>query len=221
VIHFHDLEPARAVKVCGLTQLDDVDAAVAAGADLFGFIAPHTPSPRAVSLERLAALVARAPQHRSVLVVVDTSARAAAQLALDCGAAAVQICGAAAAGDFADFPLPLLRALSVDRAGTAQAWDQTATAFVFEPARSIGGSGRLAALADVARVASGRRALLAGGLDAGNVGERLAALPPIGADASSGLEHAPGRKDPQRVRAFVAAARAAIVARSRRVTPCS
>jgi phosphoribosylanthranilate isomerase len=57
--------------------------------------------------------------------------------------------------------------------------------------------------------ATGGRILVAGGLNAENVGAAIAAFGPWGVDVASGVEIAPGKKDPERLRAFVAEARAA------------
>jgi phosphoribosylanthranilate isomerase len=212
------LDLSRCVKVCGLTRAVDVALAIEAGADLFGFVAAPAPGPRALAPQRLLELVAAAPTGRAVLVVVGGDARAAIALALAVGAGLLQVCGPAAAADFAAAPLPLLRALPVG-ADTSQpadlvAWEQVAQGFVFEPPGALGGSGRCAPTEAVRALSAGRRGLLAGGLDAANVAARLAATGHLGADASSRLECAPGIKDADRVRGFVAAARAAFALRA-------
>jgi phosphoribosylanthranilate isomerase len=73
------------------------------------------------------------------------------------------------------------------------------------------GSGQLFDWSLTGRVADGTRLLLAGGLTADNVTDAIAATHPWGVDVSSGVEAALGRKDPVKVRAFVAAAKAAPV----------
>lgn len=212
------LDLSTCVKVCGLTRAVDVELAAGAGADLFGFVAAPAPGPRALAPQRLQELVAVAPAGRSVLVVLGSDARAALELALAVGAGMLQVCGPAAAAAFVGAPLPVLRALPVGQAAARReelaAWERVVHGFVFEPPGSLGGSGRCAPADAVRAVSTGRRGLLAGGLDAGNVAARLAATGHLGADASSRLESAPGIKDAGRVRGFVAAARAAIAARA-------
>jgi phosphoribosylanthranilate isomerase len=58
-------------------------------------------------------------------------------------------------------------------------------------------------------VPGGLRLILAGGLTAANVGEAITRIRPWGVDVATGVEQAPGRKDPRKLRAFIAAARAA------------
>jgi phosphoribosylanthranilate isomerase len=83
------------------------------------------------------------------------------------------------------------------------AWREVASGFVLDHPSAAGGTGLGVDLARAARLASLAPCLLAGGLDAGNVAERIAAVLPFGVDASSRLELAPGRKDHARVAAFV------------------
>jgi len=109
----------------------------------------------------------------------------------------------------AHFPFPVLKALAagadlVERAGRYPGVDL----LVDHP--SGGGSGQVWDFAQARElVARGRRVWLAGGLTPDTVAQAVAAALPHGFDASSGLESAPGRKDPERVRAFVTRARQA------------
>ena len=190
-------------KVCGITRRSDARAAVVAGADLVGVISERIDSPRSISREHAAEVLAECRPELRVLVAIAASSHDLLREANDVGASIVQLCGPAASEAFRDFPLPILRSLPADEPAAFEAWDGVAEAFVIEPAGSIGGSGELAAPQAVRGVAAGRRCLLAGGLDGLNVVARIAASGLVGADASSRLESSPGIKDGALVRQFI------------------
>jgi len=208
-------EPLRLprVKVCGLRRAEDVAAAASAGADAIGLVL-HPPSPRHVEPREAAALVASLPPGvLPILVTVGARPDALASLARDVGARAVQLCGAEHAADWRGFTLPVLRRLPVDASAEAELdeWCDVAAGFVLDHPAAAGGTGRAVDLALAARLAAAVPCLLAGGLDAANVGAAVERVRPAGVDASSRLESAPGLKDPARIAAFVRAALAAFV----------
>ena len=109
-----------------------------------------------------------------------------------------------------------MRAIRVrDQDSFAEADTWAAKLFLYDAfVAGYGGAGQTAPWSVVASEAtsSARPFLLAGGLEARNVHEAIAATRPSGVDVASGVEEAPGRKDPARVHAFIAAARAAALA---------
>lgn len=191
------------VKICGITNRADALAAIDCGATALGFnFWPK--SPRYLAPERAAELLSGLPHTVwKVGVFVNeppTNVTAlAAALALD----AVQLHGEAA------FPagLRVWKALAVDSAFRPELLDQfPADAFLLDaPAGALyGGTGRSF---DWRRVAGlGHKIILAGGLDASNVREAIRVARPWGVDACSRLESAPGKKDHQKMAAFVKAA---------------
>jgi phosphoribosylanthranilate isomerase len=124
----------------------------------------------------------------------------------------VQLCGSERASDWAGFVALVLRRVAVDAGAQAEiaAWKGIAHGFVLVHPSSAGGSGRAVDAALAAELARNAPCLLAGGLAADNVADRVQAVRPHGVDASSRLESAPGTKDPARVRSFVDAARTAL-----------
>jgi phosphoribosylanthranilate isomerase len=201
-------------KVCGITNEDDRDLAVAAGADALGFIvAVSNDSPREISAARADELIAGVPPlTTSVLVTMPESVDETAQLCAQTGADAVQVHAdlspeaLAALGERADRPV----IAAVDATDQIVAPATAADAVLVDSAgdNGAGGTGRthdwsrtadLTAELDVPVV-------LAGGLTADNVAAAVETVRPFAVDAASGLEHAGGLKDPDAVRAFVAAA---------------
>ncbi|MEE8468659.1 MAG: phosphoribosylanthranilate isomerase [Planctomycetota bacterium] len=206
------------IKVCGLTRAGDVRAALEAGADALGFV-QYAPSPRDLSNESAASLMADVPAGVArVLVVVDCTPESASAALAATGADHLQLCGDQRAADWADFCAPILRRIAVQEGAAEElrSWQDVVLGFVLDHPSGPGGSGRCVDGSLAASLASLAPCLLAGGLDQDNVAQRVAQARPAGVDGSSRLESSPGIKDQDRVRAFVAAARAALDASAAR-----
>jgi phosphoribosylanthranilate isomerase len=201
------------VKICGLCREEDVACAVAAGADCVGFVL-YDKSPRCVSSARLAALTALVPPGVvRVGVVVNASPEALAEAVRVGRLDVIQFHGDEADETVAAFSLA--RAWRVVRLGSPAAVELAALmpgeVLVADAggAAGRGGTGTLCDWTQAAGLARRRRVLLAGGLRPENVAEAVRQVQPWGVDVSSGVEVAPGIKDHDRVRRFVAAARSA------------
>lgn len=198
------------VKVCGLRHPHEAEVVLEAGADAIGVVFSQK-SPRRVTIDEARAVIAAvAGRIDTVVVTNDLDAAEAAQRARDIGADVLQLHGHYSAEDFA-------RA----RAIMPRVWRATSLAEAENP--TVGDYGDEALLLDAPRPGSGERWdlselisrslaghwLLAGGLNADNVADAIAEAHPWGVDVSSGVESAPGVKDLDKIRAFVAAARGA------------
>lgn len=190
------------VKICGMTDAAAVEAALAAGADAIGFV--FADSVRNVS-PRQAAELARPARGRVMLVavtlhpdqqLVDEILHAFAPDVLQTDAV-----------DFETLRVPSsLARLPVHRAPV----DLPASRVLFEGPRS--GTGQVADWSAARSMAARCEIVLAGGLGPHNVADAIARVQPFGVDVSSGVESAPGRKDPHRIASFVERARRAFVA---------
>lgn len=201
------------VKICGIRDVDVAEAAVEAGADWIGLVRERS-SPRWVD-DRTAAAIAAAVGSRADLVGVFVEPDLTTCVAdVDrFGLRAIQIHGRISDLIIADAPALVLRAVNPRRPTDAFRIDWPVDQLVLldaprEPSGPFGGTGRTVDLDVAAAVASHRPIILAGGLTPDNVARAIRLVRPRGVDASSGLEHTPGVKDPSRVRAFVAAVRA-------------
>ena len=205
------MEPRRTiVKVCGLTRLEDARGAREAGADWLGFVLIGQ-SPRRVEPGEAARIVAAVGSVGTVAVMVSPTPAAALELARRAGVERVQLHGVDAAAWPDDFPLPASFSVPVAPDGSiTEPLPPTRHLVLLDTAheRLAGGTGTPFPWETARVVAASRPVLLAGGLDADNVGAALACVHPYGVDASSRLESEPGVKDPLRVRRFVAAVRA-------------
>jgi phosphoribosylanthranilate isomerase len=189
------------VKICGLTSRDAVEAAVAAGADAVGFV--FAPSKRQVTAA-LATQLARSlpPQVVRVAVmlhptqsqldevwsafrpeILQTDAEDLQTLRVPSGMAVIPVVRAVGPA-LAGHPLILLEG-PVSGVGSTSDWQSAA------------------------QLARTTQLVLAGGLNATNVADAIAAVRPFGVDVSSGVELSPGVKDPARIHEFVRRARAA------------
>ena len=204
--------PARhtIVKVCGITRPEDARNAVAAGADWLGFIL-WDQSPRHVTPEQVRAMTEELAGTIAVAVMVAPDPDQAVSLAARAGADCVQLHRVDPAQWPADFPLPVTFAVPVAEDGSIAAplpaGDHLVLLDTAHP-RLPGGTGERFPWETARVVAATRPVLLSGGLDAGCVAAAIERVQPYGVDACSRLESAPGIKDPEKVRRFVAAVRA-------------
>jgi phosphoribosylanthranilate isomerase len=209
------------VKICGLRTPDTLDAALEAGADLVGFVF-FPASPRHVGFEQARALGACAPgRAQKVALTVDADDALLARIVEVLAPDALQLHGhetpARVAAVKARFGLPVAKALPVAEAAdlaVVPAYAAVADRILFDArppqdATRPGGLGQPFDWHLLEGIEPGLPFMLSGGLNAGNVAEALAITRAPGVDVSSGIERAPGDKDPDLIRAFIRAAREA------------
>ncbi len=190
------------VKICGVTDQAGLEAAIEAGADAVGFVF-HAPSPRNMTPALAAALAARLPRSMtSVAVTLHPDQRLVDEVLAALRPDAWQ----SDATDFGSVGVPAaVQRWPVYRGGGPL--QSPPPRLLFEGERS--GAGQVADWSLARAWARGTQLILGGGLTPASVAAAVKAVRPYGVDVSSGVESAPGRKDPRRVREFVMAARAA------------
>ena len=208
------------VKICGLSTPETLDVALEAGADMVGF-AFFGPSPRNLSFETARALGERVKgRAQKVAFSVDAD-----DAFLDSVVAALkpdllQLHGtetpARVAAVKQRFSLPVMKVLAIETRQDLAAiptYTTVADRMLFD-ARAPRGATRPGGLGKpfdwhlLEDLEIAIPYMLSGGLDAGNVAEALRITHAPGVDVSSGVERAPGAKDPDKIRAFIRAARA-------------
>jgi len=199
------------VKICGITNLVDGLAAAEAGADALGFVF-YDQSPRRISVEAASALIRQLPPCvTKVGVFVNAPEDLVVRAVRECGLNLLQFHGDETPEYCLQFGLMSMKAFRVRDAASMQALLNYHTEAWLLDAYSPdtpGGSGETFNW-DLAREAQswGRPIFLAGGLTPDNVAEAIRRARPYAVDVSSGVEAAPGRKDPARIKAFIEAAR--------------
>jgi phosphoribosylanthranilate isomerase len=204
------------VKVCGITNLEDARAALAAGADALGFNF-YTCSPRYITPEDARKIISELPREAVLCVGVfvnEESAATLARMAERAGVAAVQLHGDESPEYCAELSEQrVIKALRVGKDfAPEQARAYRAESILLDAfnARARGGTGETFDWELARRTREVVAQLyLAGGLTVENVADAIAAVRPYAVDVCSGVELAPGRKDTERLRAFVAAVRGA------------
>ncbi len=203
------------VKICGLRNERDVEAAVAAGADAIGFV--FAESLRRVTPEQARDACEAVPSDVRRVAVMLHPANDEWREVLDVFEPDVLQTDIE---DFASLDVPQ----SVERWPVVREellWERRPAAigpgrpshktplpptFVYEGAKS--GAGETVDWQRAAGLAGQGRMILAGGLDSGNVAQAIEQVGPFGVDVSSGVESAPGRKDPRLIQEFINAAKA-------------
>jgi phosphoribosylanthranilate isomerase len=201
------------VKVCGICRAEDARLAIALGASAIGFIFWPS-SPRYCEPQRAQSIVADLPAHiTAVGVFVDQLVDDVVQIAELVPLGAVQLHGHEIVADFARVKQPIIKAVAVTggfEPGDVDRLPDGVTVLLdaHDPVRR-GGTGRTIDWTMAAAVAARRRTILSGGLNAENVRDAIVRVRPHMIDVSSGVESAPGQKDPAKLEAFFAAVAAA------------
>jgi len=213
------------IKICGITSVADALTAAEAGADMVGLMF-YEPSPRYVTLMQ-AAEISRAlpPFVLRVGVFVNPDEALVTRAIRECGLNLLQFHGGESSDFCTQFGVMSLRAFRVRDAVSLQPLEQFQTdAFLLDAysQSGLGGTGEKFNW-DLAVEAQkfGKPIFLAGGLTPENVAAAVRQVNPFAVDVSSGVESAPGKKDEAKVRAFIAAVRAAVLPAEDAETPLS
>jgi phosphoribosylanthranilate isomerase len=210
------------VKICGITREADAELAAGLGANALGFIL-WPGSPRYISVEKAKVIVTNVPPHvLKVGVFVDQPIEEVARIVNEVGLDIAQLHGHESPdycrqvtvrlkADHTEENVPVgstfgrtvIKAVGMTDNGSVTVGDFDPDVVLLvdahDPAR-FGGTGRTVNW-DVAReIAATRRTILAGGLNATNIKLAVRSVRPFGVDVSSGVESAPGVKDPHRLR---------------------
>lgn len=201
------------VKICGVTSEADALLAVAMGADAVGFV--FAPSPRQVSATAVYDIVRRLPADvLTVGVFRNDAPDRVIKVVEQAGLKAAQLHGFESADDTRAVRSRVPMVLKAFAAGdpAVDRFEEYGADVLLVDAPSPG-SGQVFDWSLVEAAPVGARVLLAGGLHPGNVAQAIEQVEPWGVDVSTGVEKAPGQKDPVRVKAFIANARDAAPAR--------
>ena len=219
------------VKICGITNLEDARMAVQAGADALGFIFVEK-TPRFVTPEQVAAIVRWLPPFVTPVGVFWDHPTGHVKAVIEaCRLRAIQLHGDEKPEDWLDFSVPVIKTIKLSPATTIEGlpeyklgerinalwWHKAASAILFDSdARwSEGGEARepiewrSIRMMGAMRPGEGRLAvMLSGGLTPDNVARAVEIVQPHAVDVVSGVEARPGKKDPDKVRRFIAEAKA-------------
>lgn len=209
------------VKICGLKTPDALDAALEAGADMVGFVF-FPPSPRNLGIEAARALGEQVKgRAKKVALSVDANDAQLDRVVEALKPDMMQLHGRESpervAAVRSRFHLPVMKALPIETRSDLSPihlYAKVADWLLFDArapreATRPGGLGKTFDWSLLENVAPGVPFMLSGGLDAGNVAEALRITSAPAVDVSSGVERAPGEKDPDKIRAFLRAARLA------------
>jgi len=210
------------IKICGITNLNDARAAIEAGADMLGFnfyrLSPRfiEPAEARKIIDVLRGKVATETATTVGVFVNEPSPEAVARIVADAGLDAIQLhgdestefCAATKQLLGGRLLIKVLRVTDAFEPSAARKYDADAIMLDAFHREIRGGTGQVVDWA-VARTARElvSRLFLAGGLSPENVADAIAQVRPFAVDACSSLESSPGRKDAERVRAFVQAVR--------------
>lgn len=194
------------VKVCGITTLEDARHAIAMGADALGFVF-YPPSPRYIQPAVAQQIIAQLPPLVSIVgLFVNAEPDFIRAVIALCPLDTLQLHGDETPQQCLYAGVKVIKALRVKSEECLSAIaDYPVSALLLDAwsADAYGGTGKTGRWDLAAQAARQMPVILAGGLNRDNVSQAIAAVRPYAVDVSSGVELAPGRKDPQLVRDFI------------------
>jgi phosphoribosylanthranilate isomerase len=208
------------VKICGLSTRETLDVALDAGADMVGFVF-FPPSPRHIDLSAMSRLVDMARgRAETVVLTVDAEDEMLDQIVRQVRPDWLQLHGTESVDTVTaakeTFGVRVMKALPIAVRGDLDRiprYAAVADRILFDArapkdATRPGGLGAVFDWHVLENLDLRIPFMVSGGLNAGNVGEAVRVTRAGGVDVSSGVEHTPGQKDPEMIRAFIRAARA-------------
>lgn len=200
------------IKICGITNQEDAQFAVEAGADALGFVF-YAQSPRSIEPSVAKRIIAQLPPFVfPVGVFVNHDQETIRNIFDDCGLALAQLHGDESPVFCESLGRPVLRAIRLRDRGSLLALAEYkgrmgVRGFVVDAfsSEAYGGTGKTVDWSLAHEVAKAAPILLAGGLTPMNVQAAVQQVQPYGVDVSSGVEDSPGKKDPEKIRAFTQA----------------
>ena len=207
---------APAVKICGITDEKALEAAINAGAAFIGLVF-HAASPRHLKVEQAATLAEKAGKNvQKVGLFVDPEAETLQKIRRHVALDMIQLHGAEMPQKVQQIRiasgLPVIKAIRIAGAQDLQhiaLYEQVADWLLFDAksSKGQGGTGETFDWNLLAGLSLSTPWMLAGGLDKGNIGQALDILQPDAVDISSGVEDAPGIKNPAKIKEFIEAVR--------------
>jgi phosphoribosylanthranilate isomerase len=201
--------PVR-VKICGITNAKDAEMAVEAGADALGFIFVAG-TPRYIDLDAAREIVNDLPPFVSpVGVFADHPVEEVERVMDRCGFRTVQLHGSEAPEYCRHLAVSVIKTFRVKSGGPPPPFEAYRVhAFLLDTfvEGRLGGTGQTFPLEVASSAKAFGRVIIAGGLNPDNVAQVIREVHPYAVDVSSGVESKPGRKDPQKLRDFIASVR--------------
>jgi len=198
------------VKICGITNLEDALLAADLGADALGFIF-YPPSPRSITVDAARTIIAQLPPFvTTVGVFVDEDPARVKELAAAVGLDWLQLHGKETPEYCRSLDRRVIKAFrikdenSLDELAPYQGAAQALLLDTYKKGQ-VGGTGETFNWNLALEAKKYGPIILAGGLTAANVSEAISVAQPVAVDVASGVEVSPGKKDPEKLKAFFAA----------------
>ena len=198
------------MKICGVTNVEDAQFALECGADAIG-LNFYERSPRFVTMERAQEIVSKLSEHKSKIgVFVNASRKRILEVIKTVNLSAVQLVGQHGPDDLVNFESSVIKVFRVYPGFDVEVLrNYIIDAFLLDTYQdeTYGGTGKTFDWNVAIKAKEYGKVILSGGLNPENIEDAVKYVQPYGVDVSSGVELRPGRKDPKKIRDFIARAR--------------